>query len=59
MHGKLLEFGCIHTNKNIFLYFWNKEIFGYLDFFFEILEKTGVFNIVLISYNVNLQPDIK
>jgi hypothetical protein len=33
-------------------------VFVYLKFFQDSREKSGVFNIRLLSYNVSLQPDI-
>jgi hypothetical protein len=40
MHEDFLDFGCMNTNKNIFLYFLNKEFFS---FFSKILKKTQVY----------------
>jgi hypothetical protein len=36
---KNLDFGRMHTNKNMFLYFLNKEFWIFFLYFSEILKK--------------------
>lgn len=57
---KILEFICMHSSKNIYIFFFiflNKEFLYFLLFFSESLKKkTSIFNIGSVSYNINLQP---
>jgi hypothetical protein len=56
---KILEFICMHSSKNIYIFFIfsNKEFLYFLSFLSESLKKkTSIFNIGLVSYNINLQP---
>jgi hypothetical protein len=51
-----LEFGHMHTNKNIYIfYFLNKEFWIFLCFFLKFWRKTGIFDTWSVSYNVSLQ----
>ena len=45
MHKKLLEFDCMHENKNIIFYVFEMRnlLHSFRFFFFEILEKNQVF----------------
>jgi hypothetical protein len=53
---QILEFSCIQTNTNIFLYFF--QLRNFFVFFWNFKEKTGIFNNGLISYSVSLQTQI-
>jgi hypothetical protein len=55
---KILEFGLMHIDKNVFLYFFFQiRNFIFFCIFFEFFKKKpGIFNTGLVSYNVNLQP---
>ena len=68
MLGKFLGFGRMHENK-IYIFFvfekwnWFKSFWDLFLRFFEIVflnisEKTTYFNIGLVFYSVNIQPDI-
>jgi len=46
--------------KTCFCVFWNQEFFEFLNVFSNFFgEKWGIFNSGYVSYNVNLQPDIR
>jgi hypothetical protein len=57
MAGKFLGFDRMHENKFFFLEQGN-SFESFWDFFWNISEKTGYFNIGFVFYNVNIQPDI-
>jgi hypothetical protein len=59
MHEKLLNFGHMCTNKNIFLIFEIRKFLHFWILLFKFQRKTSYFNNRSVYYNISLQLDIK